>query len=228
MFEENGTYENRKGKYTVLSINEPKMTVRYEDGTEADLNIHIQARIWENILVEREAKAASRKRTPRAAGVINTTNHFIKVISIPPGEELSFPGWEELVVMVKPGDQNSPKKGDRLIYYAMEEQVFFAVATVTEEPFEENPKKYTYTLDIEKAIFFHIDIDAASRKLETGVPLDSIELESCPGFGKRNVFPEVFYVINEDDFELLSEALTEVSEEEEEEDDDDFEDDEDE
>ena len=35
MFEVNGIYANRKGKYTVLAINEPKMHVRYEDGAEA-------------------------------------------------------------------------------------------------------------------------------------------------------------------------------------------------
>jgi hypothetical protein len=59
-FEVNGTYANRIGQYTVLAVNPPKMKVRYEDGSEAELNMAIQARIWENIEAEMEAKQASR------------------------------------------------------------------------------------------------------------------------------------------------------------------------
>ena len=60
--------------------------------------------------------------------------------------------------------------------------------------------------------------------------LDSIELESCPDFSKPPVPPESFCPISEDDFELLAEALTEVTEliEEAEVDEEDFEDEEDE
>ena len=45
MFEVNGVYANRRGKYKVLSLNGPKMKVRFEDGSIADLRIELQARI---------------------------------------------------------------------------------------------------------------------------------------------------------------------------------------
>ena len=60
MFEVNQSYANRKGKYTVLEVNPPKMRVRYEDGTEAELNVEIQTRIWENIQSEEEARVVAR------------------------------------------------------------------------------------------------------------------------------------------------------------------------
>jgi hypothetical protein len=215
MFEVNGEYANRKGTYTVLAIDGPIMSVRYKDGTRADLKINIQERIWENILVEREAAAAkssSRKRT-RAKVTVSDVGHYIKVVSIPPGEELAFPGWETRVVMID--DMNKDKllkKGDRLIYYALEAKVFFAVATVTGDPFSADPKKYTFVVNAKKADFCQIDVDSDTGKLESGVDLDTIELESCPDFGTKQVIPEAFCPINEDDFELLAEALTEVTE----------------
>lgn len=216
MFEVNGVYRNRVGQYEVLAINGPKMKVRYEDGNEAELNVNIQARIWENILAEQEARAASSRflRSPS-----KDTNHYIKAVSIPPGEELLFPGWQERVVMVPDeGQAQQIKAGDRLIYYAVEAQIFFAVVTVTGEMFAADPKQYTYTTDIDKAYFFPVDIDAAAASLdaETGVTIDSIELESIPDFGQRRVEAGVFYKISEDDFELLAEALTEITEVEEE------------
>lgn len=216
IFEVNGVYRNRVGQYEVLSINGPKMKVRYEDGTEAELNVNIQARIWENILAEQEARAASNRllRSPS-----KDTNHYIKAVSIPPGEELLFPGWQERVVMVPDEAQAQQiKPGDRLIYYAVEAQIFFAVVTVTGEMFTADPKQYTYTTDLEQAYFFPVDIDAAAASLdqETGVTIDSIELESIPDFGQTRVEPGAFYKISEDDFELLAEALTEITEVEEE------------
>ena len=49
-----------KVQYKVLSIDGQTMSVRYEDGTEADLKIHIQERIWENIVAEQEPKSTRR------------------------------------------------------------------------------------------------------------------------------------------------------------------------
>ncbi len=60
MFEVNGSYANRKGRYTVLEVNPPRMLVRYEDGSEAELNMDIQERIWQNIAAEIEARESSR------------------------------------------------------------------------------------------------------------------------------------------------------------------------
>ena len=212
MFEVNGEYANRKGSYTVLAIDGPIMAVRYADGTHADLKINIQERIWENIQAEQEeaaAKSNARKRSRKKSAVANI-GHYIKVVSIAPGEELAFPGWEARVVMIEEGKEI--KKGDRLIYFAQEAETFFAVATVTGEAFEADPKKYTFVVDAKKAAFCQIDIDADTGKLESGVLLDAIELESCPNFGAEPVPPESFCPINEDDFELLAEALTEVTE----------------
>lgn len=215
MFEVNGNYRNRVGEYTVLSLDGSKMKVRYTDGTEAELNIPIQARIWENIVAEQEARAGS--RAARAANANKDTNHFIKVVNIPPGEELAFPGWAERVVMV-PGEEPlvTLKAGDRFIYYAREAQMFFAVVTITGDPFMAAPKQYTYTTEIAKAQFFNVDVDAASADLEHGVSVDSVELESYPDFRRQHLDAEGFYRISEDDFELLAEALTEVTEDEDE------------
>lgn len=216
MFEVNGTYRNRIGEYTVLSIDGRKMTVRYSDGTEAEVNVGIQERIWENILAEQEARAGSNRN--RAAS--KDTTHYIKAISIPLGDELAFPGWQERVVMV-PGE-GRVKAGDRLIYYAMEAQAYFAVVTTTGEMFEAKPKQYTYTIEDEMANFYNIDIDAASVDLERAISVETVELESYPDFRRVAQTPEAFYRISEDDFELLAEALTEVTEDEDE-DADDFE-----
>ena len=46
--------------------------------------------------------------------------------------------------------------------------------------------------------------------------MNAIELESCPDFSAQTVPPESLCPISEDDFELLSEALTEATEIEEE------------
>ena len=219
MFEVNGTYANRKGEYTVLAIDPPKMRVRYtDDGTEAELKIDLQARIWENIAAEYEAKAASRSaRAARRSGVANA-NHFIKIISVPAVDEMNFPGWPERMVMAPPVDSDIKlQSGDRLIFYAIETQTFFAVATITGEAVAANPKEYFFTVSAETAEFFPLDIDAVSSKLDKGADIDSVELESQPRFKRLRLEAEAFFAINEDDFELLAEALTEVAEDEEEE-----------
>lgn len=209
MFELNGIYANRKGNYTIIALNPPKMTVRYEDGTTADLNIEIQERIWENIVAEQEAKA-SRSLKNRLSN--KNTQFFIKAISVPT-DEILFPGWQERVAMVKsPEDAQVIKSGDRVIYYAVEAQVFFAVVTITGDAFRANPKDYFFNLDIKEVTFFPVDTDASAISLETGVPYDSMDLESQPNFRKLRLKPETFLRINEDDFELLAELLTEITE----------------
>lgn len=215
MFELNGVYRNRMGEYTVLAINGQRMTVRYADGTEAELNINIQARIWENIVAEQEARAASSRHLRQSN---KDTTHYIKAVSLPPGEELAFPGWQERVVMVlTPELAQRIKPGDRFIYYAIEAQTFFAVVTITGDMFEADPKQHTYTTEVDRAAFFPTDVDATVPDLDHGVSVDSIDLESYPDFGKLHIENETFYRISEDDFELLAEALTEITEDEEEE-----------
>lgn len=216
MFEVNGEYANRRGKYRVLAIDGRTMSVRYEDGEEAELNTQIQQRIWENIVAEQEPKTVRRSRSGTKKGSVAGARHYIKVLNVAPGEELAFPGWEERVVMV-PAEQedNGIQKGDRLLYFSQEAMTFFAVATVTGEPFTANPKKYTYTVPVSEATFFQIDIDADTGSLEKGVTLDSVEMESCPDFNSSPVAVETFCPITEDDFELLAELLAEISEDDE-------------
>lgn len=215
MFELNGVYRNRMGEYTVLTIKGQRMTVRYTDGTEAELNVNIQARIWENIVAEQEARAASSRHLRQSN---KDTTHYIKAVSLPPGEELAFPGWQERVVMAPtPELAQRIKSGDRFIYYAIEAQTFFAVVTITGDMFEADPKQHTFTSELVRAAFFTTDVDATVPDLEHGVSVDSIDLESYPDFGKLHIEPESFFRISEDDFELLAEALTEITEDEEEE-----------
>jgi hypothetical protein len=217
MFEVDGTYANRNGEYRVLAIDGPTMSVEYVDGTTADLKISIQERIWENIVAEREAsekKSSKRSKRKKTA----TVNYYIKVCNVAAGEELAFPGWEERVVMA-PNKETAEKitKGDRLIYYSPEAMTFFAVATVTGDPFEADPKKYTFTIPESKATFFQIDVDADTGTLSKGVTYDSVELESSADLSTAAAVAETFITISEDDFELLSEVLAEISEDEDEE-----------
>jgi hypothetical protein len=215
MFEINGKYANRKGNYTVLEINPPQMHVRYEDGTEADLNMSRQARIWENIAVEIEAQEA--KKSTRAARGLSTNQHFINCISLPDIEELTFPGWpERVIIATRPEDVEAVKKGDRIIIYLIGPQVFYAVATITNEGVEKNPKDYFYNIEEKKAHFFSLDIDAEALSLETAVSIDTVELESYPKLAKMRLESGTYLKISEDDFELLAELLTEVTEDDDE------------
>lgn len=227
MFEINGTYANRKGKYTVLEINQPKMHVRYEDGSEADLNIERQERIWENIAVEIEAQEA--KKNTRAGRALSTDQHFIQCISVPDVEELTFPGWPEKVIIARrPEDVAAVKKGDRVIIYLIELQIFYAVVTITNDGVTKKPKDYFYNIDEQNALFFSFDIDAEAQSQETAVSIDSVELESYPNLAKMRLEHDAYLKMSEDDFELLAELLTEVTEDDDDEaieDDDDYEED---
>ncbi|GIK58038.1 MAG: hypothetical protein BroJett015_37010 [Chloroflexota bacterium] len=212
MFEVNGTYANRKGEYTVLEITPPVMLVRYSDGEEAELKISVQERIWQNIATEYEARAASKSARRKSA---QGTNHFIKVVSTPSVDELTFPGWAERMVMAPlPGSTVTVKAGDRLIIYGLESRTFFAVITITGDSKSANPKDYFFTVNMDQVDFFPIDIDATVARPDNGVEVDTVELESQPRFRRLRLEAETYLPISEDDFELLAEALTEVTEEE--------------
>lgn len=230
MFEVNGIYANRKGEYQVLAINPPKMRVRFlEGGSEANLRIELQVRIWENIVVEQEAQADSQPPQISKPLAASSVNHYIKVISVPVVGEMSFSGWLERVVMASLSAEGSKlNEGDRLIFYALETKTFFAVTTLVGESITANPKEYFFTVHAETAQFFAFDIDATSGKLDNGAYIDAVELESQPNFKRLTLQAEAFLRISEDDFELLADALTEAVEDAEEEDDDEpFEEDED-
>ncbi len=208
MFEVNGKYANRKGEYTVLAIHPPKMHIRYDDGAEANLNMNIQERIWVNIAAERERENAKlRKRAQQ-------NKHYIKAIRVPNLDDISFPGWQERVIMA-PDEHlaKTLKSGDRIIFYDLETQTFIAVATITGAAFKKNPKDYFFTTEVKSATFFPMDRDADTHQLELGLAVDLVELESQPDFAQRELKPEMMLPITEDEFELLAESLAEVSEE---------------
>ncbi len=68
-------YRNRRGEYEVLSIDGPKMTIRYDDGQVFEAKVELQTRFWKIIQAEEAsqkqraqagmARAASRKRKSR-------------------------------------------------------------------------------------------------------------------------------------------------------------------
>jgi hypothetical protein len=211
MFEVNETYANRKGNYTVLSVDAPRMTVRYEDGTTAELNMNIQARIWENIQSEQEARRAIRAARERRE---NGAAHYIKSLSMEAEEDLTLPGWRERVTVV---EESGPelRPGDRIIYYAVEDRVFFAVATVTGEVMDSVPKGFFYSEEEARTLrFYPIDLDEHAYDIHNAVKLDAVDLESEPQFRTLLQKPALYLKVSEDDFELLAELLTEVTEEE--------------
>jgi len=57
-----GRYVNRRGEYEVLEIRGKKMRVRYDDNTEQELTMEIQARIATNIAIEVERAVPYKSR----------------------------------------------------------------------------------------------------------------------------------------------------------------------
>lgn len=60
-------YKNEKGTFTVLSIHKNEMVIRWESGEELRTDIELQRNIqarrqWEKVQIEKEAKAALKKR----------------------------------------------------------------------------------------------------------------------------------------------------------------------
>jgi len=68
IFEIGQTYENNIGKYEVLAINQGAMDVRYTDGHEQTLSIPIQARIYENKMLQ-PLMVAQERPTHKQAGL---------------------------------------------------------------------------------------------------------------------------------------------------------------
>jgi hypothetical protein len=69
-FEVGKLYRNRKGEYEVVSLDGPRMVIRYADGSVLQTRVDLQARIWRNIQtearVERETqRAQAQKRLKR-------------------------------------------------------------------------------------------------------------------------------------------------------------------
>ena len=228
MFEVGGHYANRKGNYTVLEINGPKMTVEYEDGSTAELNVNIQHRIWENIVAEEEIKNSRTLKTKKRRAK-KGTKFFIRTVDTLAAEQLSIRAWKEHVD-ISEISKLMITKGDRLIYFAIESQTFFAVATITDIPKEPTARDHLTEKQVgEEILLFPVDVDARAMKVAGTVPIDTVEFESQPNIKRLLTDEDTYIAINEDEFELLAEILTEAAEEEdieddEEEDEDEFED----
>ncbi|HEY72151.1 MAG: hypothetical protein DRJ03_28110 [Chloroflexi bacterium] len=54
-------YRNRHDEYQVISIEEPRMVIRYSDGNTLETNVNIQASIWQNIQMEKAVNKHRRK-----------------------------------------------------------------------------------------------------------------------------------------------------------------------
>jgi hypothetical protein len=225
VFELNEIYANRKGNYKVLEINGPKMTVEYEDGTTATLNMAIQYRIWENIVVERAAAEAKRLSSTRRSANKQNTRFYIKTMLVSDEPDLAIPGLRQRIAAAPVGTLLSV--GDRLIYYAIEPQRFFAVTTITGSSKSGKAKDYLFGDDESEIDLYPIDIDSHIITVKMAVPIDGVELESLPDYRVDLATPSTFHAINEDDFEMLSELVMEVDDDfdEDEDDDDDMDED---
>jgi hypothetical protein len=213
MFEVGGSYANRRGRYTVLEINEPKMTVQYDNGDTAELNMNIQYRIWENILADEELMA---NRVNRSKKRVNTqdTNFFVRPVNSLTAESLTERGWKEQVTEQELEDLKIGK-GDRLIYYAIESQVYFAVGTITGEPTKPTARDKKAGKGLEDSVMMlPVEVEARAWKTESAVSVDGMEIESQPDIKDLLNVGDTFVSVAEDDFELLAEALTEATEEE--------------
>ena len=208
MFEVNGNYANRKGNYTVISIDGEKMLVRYEDGTEANLRMALQERIWENIDAERQVAAAKLANQPKSAPNVN---FFIKTVTISEEGDLIETGLRARHAVALA--ETKIDRGDRLIYYAVEPELFIAVATVTAAPKKGKAKDYFFG-DVPKAkvLIYPLDIDALIENAGAAIHVDTMELESLPNHRESLKAPFQHLPINEDDFELLAELIMEVGE----------------
>ena len=209
MFEVDGRYANRKGYYTVLSINPPKMTVRFDDGTIADLRLNIQERIWENLQAEMaKATSASARRGSHPAG----TRFYIKSIPSIQEDDMDLPNIKDyLVVFAQEGGE--VKSGDRFIYLAVEQGIVFAVATVTGESAPIKGAAYNDLIDVD---VFPVDIDTFVNRHGAAIAADAIELDSQPDFLKKLAVPDAMLEITEDEFENVAEMLSEEFEEDDE------------
>ncbi len=60
--------------------------------------------------------------------------------------------------------------------------------------------------------FLQVDIDADTHSPDQGIQRSMVELEDYSQFMESLALPEGFFKISEDDFELLAELITEISE----------------
>lgn len=218
MFEIGGKYENRNGQYEVIEIEADRMTVKYKDGSESNLKMGIQERIWLNIIAEREAETS---RSKKKKTKISKANHYIKSIESIAEALLNPADISTAVTPTSPTKAPAIVSGDRFIYYSILEKGFFAVATITGDPKKAKASDYAdLNFDEKRIHIYPIDIDAHANSYNKMILADGFELESQPDYRDKLTESEMYLSISEDDFELLAEALTEFVEVEDEDDDD--------
>lgn len=206
MFEVNGEYSNRKGNYTVVSITGARMVVRYKDGTEEDLKMNIQERIWENILAEEEAAAAKQKKKTKKHGA--KVKFFIKTVSMAGEDDFAMPSLKRRQAVSLQDGVLSP--GDRLLYYAIEARQFFAVTTITAAPKKGKARDFMFGDDLSVKVHLHpIDIDAHVVDPKIASSADSTELEIIADQLALLTEKDKYIGISEDDFELVAELVME-------------------
>lgn len=216
MFEVGGKYENRNGKYEVVEIDGDRMTVKYKDGSESNLKMGIQERIWLNIIAEREAENSRSKKKKTS---ISKAKHFIKSIESIAEGLLNPADIATAVTPSSPTKAPSISSGDRFIYYSILEKGFFAVATITGDPKKAKASDYAdLNFDEKRIHIYPIDIDAHANSYKKMILAEGFELESQSDYRDKLTAGEMYLSISEDDFELLAEALTEFVEVEDEED----------
>lgn len=205
MFEVGGIYRNRRGTYTVLSTQGNKMDVRYENGETATLNMGIQFRIWENILAEEEAQSARDAARSQSPG--SQVQYFVKTLSTSESG-YDIPGLKQRIAVAYADLKMNA--GDRLIYFAVDQRAFFAVATITGDAKPGVAKDFQFgPQDETPVLLYPIDTDTHVTSPSQAVALDSVELESIPNYRKTLLQTDQFMPIGEDDFELLAELVTE-------------------
>jgi hypothetical protein len=212
MFEVGGEYSNRIGRYKVLELGDTKMTVEFDDGSTAELSINIQRRIWENIVAEEDARSsrANRKASRRSKSLKN--RFYIKPILVLAAEEVIIPGRHGKVETT----ENSVRRinpADRLIYYAVNNQVFYAVVTITGAA---KKTKSTSASKSEVIFQFPVDVDVFAPNLNKAVHVSTVDLESQSDLQATLANTADYVEISENDFELMAELLTELAEEDEE------------
>jgi hypothetical protein len=209
MFEVGGEYSNRIGRYKVLELGDSRMTVEFEDGSTAELSINIQRRIWENIVVEEEARSS--RATRRVNRSKSSKNRFyikpilvmVAEVVITPGRKGKVEAEENLVGRLNPAD--------RIIYYAVDNKVFFAVVTITGAA---KKTKSTSSSRSEVIYQFPVDVDLFASDLNKAVHVSTVELESQSDVRATLANTAEYLEISEDDFELIVELLTELAEQE--------------
>lgn len=203
MFEVDGRYANRSGYYTVLSINPPKMTVRYDDGKIADLRINIQERIWENL--QAELAKAEMVSSSANGGSTTSTRFYIKSIPAIADDDLMSENVKDFLAIFDEKDSNE-NPGDRFIFLAYEQGIIFAVATINGESIKLKGAAYNDRTGVR---IFPIDIDSYVKRVESGLSIEDVELESQPDFLRKLSVPDTVLEITEDEFENVAEILGE-------------------